>query len=138
MSDLKKTAPAGDKKGKGNATSDAISGTEAIRTWDDHRIGKDALAKRFKTNCDKGLTEGEAKAIHAEYGDNALSKKESVPWYCLFLHEMLGIFSLLLWFGSALCFIGFAISEDKEDKSNLYLGLVLAIVTFLTGCFSYA
>jgi sodium/potassium-transporting ATPase subunit alpha len=43
-----------------------------------------------------------------------------------------------LWFGSALCFIGFIISEDKEDKSNLYLGMVLAIVTFLTGCFSYA
>jgi hypothetical protein len=29
---------------------DAISGTEAIRTWDDHRIGKDALAKRFNTD----------------------------------------------------------------------------------------
>ena len=51
---------------------------------------------------------------------------------------MLGIFSLLLWFGSALCFIGYGIAKDKEDKSNLYLGLVLAIVTFLTGCFSYA
>jgi len=51
---------------------------------------------------------------------------------------MLGIFSLLLWFGSALCFIGYGISKDKEDKSNLYLGIVLAVVTFLTGCFSYA
>jgi len=59
MSDLKKTAPAGDKpKGKaGKGMNDAISGTEAIRTWDDHRIGKDALATRFKTNCDTGLTE---------------------------------------------------------------------------------
>jgi sodium/potassium-transporting ATPase subunit alpha len=141
MSDLKKTAPAGDKpkgKGKGKGMGDAISGTEAIRTWDDHRIGKDALAKKFNTNADKGLTEAEAKTAHAEWGDNALSKKESVPWYCLFLHEMLGIFSLLLWFGSALCFIGFGISKDKEDKSNLYLGIVLAVVTFLTGCFSYA
>jgi len=51
---------------------------------------------------------------------------------------MIGFFSLLLWFGAALCFIGFFIQEDKEDKSNLYLGSVLAIVTFLTGCFSYA
>jgi hypothetical protein len=51
MSDLKKTAPAGDKpKGKGKGMGDAISGTEAIRTWDDHRIGKDALAKRFNTD----------------------------------------------------------------------------------------
>jgi hypothetical protein len=26
----------------------------------------------------------------------------------------------------------------EEDKSNLYLGIVLAAVTWLTGCFSYA
>jgi len=51
---------------------------------------------------------------------------------------MIGFFSLLLWVGSALCFIGFFIQVDKEDKSNLYLGIVLALVTFLTGCFSYA
>ena len=51
---------------------------------------------------------------------------------------MVGFFSLLLWFGSALCFIGFIIQEDKEDRSNLYLGIVLAAVTFITGCFSYA
>jgi P-type E1-E2 ATPase len=51
---------------------------------------------------------------------------------------MVGFFSLLLWFGSALCFIGYIIQEDKEDKSNLYLGIVLAAVTFITGCFSYA
>jgi sodium/potassium-transporting ATPase subunit alpha len=37
-----------------------------------------------------------------------------------------------------LCFIGYIIQVDKEDKSNLYLGIVLAGVTFVTGCFSYA
>jgi sodium/potassium-transporting ATPase subunit alpha len=51
---------------------------------------------------------------------------------------MTGFFSLLLWFGSLLCFIGYGIQVDKEDKANLYLGIVLAVVTFLTGCFSYA
>ena len=51
---------------------------------------------------------------------------------------MLGFFSLLLWFGSALCFIGYILQEDKEDKANLYLGYVLAGVTFITGVFSYA
>jgi len=56
----------------------------------------------------------------------------------MFLKEMIGFFSLLLWFGSALCFIGFIIQVDKEDKANLYLGIVLAAVTFLTGVFSYA
>jgi sodium/potassium-transporting ATPase subunit alpha len=51
---------------------------------------------------------------------------------------MVGFFSLLLWFGSALCFIGYILQEDKDDRSNLYLGIVLAAVTFITGCFSYA
>jgi len=50
---------------------------------------------------------------------------------------MLGFFSLLLWFGSFLCFLGFILQEDKEDKANLYLGIVLAAVTFITGVFSY-
>lgn len=61
-----------------------------------------------------------------------------VPWYIVFLHEMTGFFSLLLWFGSILCFFGYAIQEDKaDDSSNLYLGIVLASVVFVTGVFSY-
>lgn len=59
------------------------------------------------------------------------------PWYCVFLHELTGLFSLLLWFGSALCFVGQIFQVDEEDKSYLYLGIVLAGVTFGTGCFSY-
>jgi len=55
----------------------------------------------------------------------------------LFIHELTGFFSLLLWFGSVLCFIGYAIQDDQEDRSNLYLGVVLAGVTFVTGVFSY-
>lgn len=96
------------------------------------------MCQRLGTDKVKGMTDSQAHDAHKIHGDNALTKKEAVPWYCLFLHEMLGFFSLLLWFGSALCFIGFIIQTDKEDLSNLYLGIVLAVVTFLTGCFSYA
>lgn len=134
--ELKKVIPDGGKSKKDANVNSAISGTEAIRTWDDHRIGIPALAAKFKTDPVKGLTSDQAKEIHAKVGDNALSKKVAVPWYCLFLHEMIGFFSLLLWFGSALCFIGFIL--DSSDRANLYLGIVLAVVTFLTGCFSYA
>jgi len=137
MSDVKKVSSEKSKK-KGSSMQDAVSGTEAIRTWKDHRIGIPALATQMKTDIKVGLTSEQAKAIHAEVGDNALTKKDSVPWYCLFLHEMTGFFSLLLWFGAALCFIGFIIQEDKEDKANLYLGIVLSAVTWITGCFSYA
>jgi hypothetical protein len=65
--------------------ADAVSGTEAIRTWDDHRIGPDALAKRFGTSKENGLTSAQAKEDVAKWGENALTKKEAVPWYCLFL-----------------------------------------------------
>jgi len=85
---------------------------------------------KFDTNALSGLKADQAKQKHSEIGDNALSKKESKPWYCVFFEEMTGFFSLLLWFGSFLCFIGYGIQVDKEDKANLYLGIVLAIVTF--------
>lgn len=66
-----KTAPDGKKKG--SSMQDAVSGTEAIRTWDDHRIGIEALCRKFKTNKDTGLTSDGALEAKKEYGDNALS-----------------------------------------------------------------
>ena len=85
------------------------------------------------------MTDEQLKQNHKKYEGkkNALTEKDVSPWYCVFLHEMTGFFSLLLWFGAFLCFLGYIISEDKTDKSNLYLGIVLAGVTFVTGCFSY-
>ena len=139
-SDLKKVGAAekGGAQKKGSAMGDAVKGTEAIRTWDDHKIGPQRLAGRFNTSLEAGLTQELAKQKHAEVGDNALTKKASKPWYCLFLEELTGFFSLLLWFGSFLCFIGYGIQEDGGlDKSNLYLGVVLAAVTLATGVFSY-
>ena len=71
----------------------------------------------------------------AHLGPNALTEKKGLPWYCVFAQELTGFFSLLLWFGSILCFIGYGLKT--EDPSNLYLGIVLAAVVFITGCFSY-
>jgi sodium/potassium-transporting ATPase subunit alpha len=76
--------------------------------------------------------------IHQEVGDNSLSKKDIVPWYCMLLKELTTFFALLLWVGAILCFIGYGIQQDKSDKSNLYLGVVLVAVVLITGCFSYA
>lgn len=38
--------------------SDAVSGTESIRTWNDHRIGQEKLAEKLNTDPVKGLSEG--------------------------------------------------------------------------------
>ena len=47
------------------------------------------------------------------------------------------MFSLLLWVAGILCFFAYFIQEDKTDNSNLSLGIVLVLVVFITGCFSY-
>lgn len=139
MSNIKKVgAEKGKDKAKGSGMSDAVKGTEAIRQWDDHKIGPKKLAERLGTSMESGFTSQQAKDKHTEVGDNALTKKDAVPWYCLFIHELTGFFSLLLWFGGILCFIGYAIQEDGGlDKSNLYLGIVLVFVVIATGIFSY-
>ena len=53
MSDMKKVG-AGDQKPaekkKGSSMGDAVKGTEAIRTWDEHKVGPEALAKKLQTD----------------------------------------------------------------------------------------
>ena len=41
--------------------NDAVSGTEAIRTWNDHRIGLEKLCEKFNTVSARGLTDNQAK-----------------------------------------------------------------------------
>jgi sodium/potassium-transporting ATPase subunit alpha len=130
----------GDAKNKGKSMSEAVANTEKIRTWEEHTMSNEKLIKHsgIESDAKNGLTTVEAKSRLEKYGLNQLTDKESVPWYVVFIHEMTGFFSLLLWFGAILCFIGFFIQEDRaEDQSNLYLGIVLATVVFVTGVFSY-
>ena len=44
---------------------------------------------------------------------------------------------MLLWLGSLLCFLAYVIRENK-DSTNLYLGIVLALIVWINGCFTYA
>jgi sodium/potassium-transporting ATPase subunit alpha len=85
-----------------------------------------------------GLTDKDAAERLKVNGPNQLSEKEGLPWYIRFLLCMTGLFNYLLWAGSILCFIAYGIQEDKRDKSNMYLGIVLALVVILTAIFSYS
>ena len=98
----------------------------------------DKLQTVYNTDIATGLTLDQANAKNQQLGDNVLTEKASIPWYIVFIKELTGFFSLLLWGGSALCFIGYGLQKDKADKSNLYLGIVLALVVLITGTFSYA
>jgi sodium/potassium-transporting ATPase subunit alpha len=56
-----------------------------------------------------GLTREQAHTKNKTLGDNLLTEKGVIPWYIMFLKEMTGFFSLLLWGGSALCFVAYGI-----------------------------
>lgn len=122
---------------KSASMNNAIVGTEAVRTWNDHKIGIQKLCEKFQTSVSSGLPTEYANQKRKDYGKNILSKKNSMPWYCLFLREMTGYFSQLLWLGSVLCFIAYAIRENKSDVTNLYLGIALVLIVWINGCFTY-
>lgn len=67
-------------------------------------------------------------------GLNMLTPPKKVPEWILLLREMTGFFSILLWVGAILCFVGYGL---RSEADNLYLGLTLSIVTLITGFFSY-
>lgn len=100
-------------------------------------LGSQAPWEKGAGGLPKGLTTAFVNERLAADGKNELTERAGSPWYVNFLKEMTGFFSLLLWFGAFLCFIGYGIQKDKDDKANLYLGIVLSTVVFITGCFSY-
>merc|ERR1719159_886933 len=89
----------------------------------------------IEEHMQRGLPERVAQQVLANHHPNALTPPPSTWWFWVFCSHMLGGFSLLLWAGAILCFISYGIRPENID--NLYLGSVLAIVVFLTGCFSY-
>mmetsp|Transcript_10120 Transcript_10120/g.14103 ORF Transcript_10120/g.14103 Transcript_10120/m.14103 type:complete len:1085 (+) Transcript_10120:183-3437(+) len=101
----------------------------------EHTLEIPEVEKLHSTSIKEGLTDALAAERLARDGPNELSPPPTLPWYIVFLSHMTGFFSLLLWGAALLCFIAYAINPDAVD--NLYLGMVLAIVVFLTGCFSY-
>lgn len=64
-----------------------------------------------------------------------MTEKVKDPWYVKLFHELTSFFALLLWTGAILCFIAYYL--DSSDPSNLYLGIVLAVVVFITGVVTF-
>ena len=82
-----------------------------------------------------GLSSAQAAAGQAKHGPNALTPPKQTPEWIKCLETQKGFFNLLLWAGSILCFISYAIDNSAPD--NLYLGIVLALVVIATGVFEY-
>jgi sodium/potassium-transporting ATPase subunit alpha len=124
-----------DKEKKKAGFGDALSGAEKYKSMDEHRVELEELFSRLGVDPNQGLSNGEAADRNAKYGDNAISGKKKTPWYLMLLKELTGFFPMLLWVGGILSLIAYALSPT--DPSNLYLGVVLFVVNFLTGFITY-
>eukprot|EP00359_Climacostomum_virens_P000955 CAMPEP_0204898890 /NCGR_PEP_ID=MMETSP1397-20131031/1538_1 /ASSEMBLY_ACC=CAM_ASM_000891 /TAXON_ID=49980 /ORGANISM="Climacostomum Climacostomum virens, Strain Stock W-24" /LENGTH=1138 /DNA_ID=CAMNT_0052066777 /DNA_START=88 /DNA_END=3504 /DNA_ORIENTATION=+ len=119
-----------DKKKTANQIADSI------RDINVHKLPLEELfAQIGLADPNFGLSDSEAAKKLTIEGENKLTEKHSLPWYVLFMKQLTGFFSLLLWAGAILCFIAYGL--NPADASNLWLGVVLAIVVFATGCFAY-
>lgn len=105
----------------------------------------DELAKTLETVIKKeptdtvyqGLTELHAEEKLKKFGPNALSEKKTLPWPIKLLLCMTGLFNYVIWAAGILSFIAFGIQETKDDKSNLYLGIILVCLVTSTGFLTY-
>ncbi|KAL6481399.1 hypothetical protein MHYP_G00094790 [Metynnis hypsauchen] len=107
---------------------------------DDHKLTVDELQRKYGTDPVRGLSSSRAKEILDRDGPNALTPPPTTPEWVKFCRQLFGGFCTLLWIGSLLCFIAFTVqvtTENDPTNDNLYLGIVLASVVLITGCFSY-
>uniref|UniRef100_A0A673MVJ5 Sodium/potassium-transporting ATPase subunit alpha n=1 Tax=Sinocyclocheilus rhinocerous TaxID=307959 RepID=A0A673MVJ5_9TELE len=107
---------------------------------EDHKLTLEELNRKYSTDLNKGLTNFRAKEILARDGPNALTPPVTTPEWVKFCRQLFGGFQTLLWIGAFLCFFAYtiqAVSEEEPANDNLYLGLVLAFVVSVNGCFSY-
>ncbi|KAM7379728.1 hypothetical protein PAMP_005259 [Pampus punctatissimus] len=100
------------------------------------RKKKDRDLDELKKEVSLGLTNARAAEILARDGPNALTPPPTTPEWVKFCRQLFGGFSMLLWTGAVLCFLAYSIQVATEDEP-LYLGVVLAAVVIITGCFSY-
>jgi sodium/potassium-transporting ATPase subunit alpha len=132
---------------------------------DEHKITLEELYTRLQVdNWENGLTAVQAKQVLERDGPNALTPPKQTPEWIKFCKQLFGGFALLLWIGAILCFLAYGIQASSFEEPapdnvcvisltgthglqvftalmncvlQLYLGVVLAAVVIITGCFSY-
>lgn len=137
MSDLKIESSKASGKKLTKAEQNKIKNDELKKEMNitEHKEAPEAvLAKLEVASIEAGLTTPQVHKKTELEGPNRMTPPATVPEWKKFLDQQTGFFSLLLWFGSALCFFGYFL---KREDDNLYLGIVLAVVVFGTGVFSY-
>lgn len=122
------------KKGKNEAANKTEDLKKELEMWE-HKVSVEELCRKLGTHPERGLSEAEAKMRLERDGPNVLSPPKVTPWYIKLLLQFLNFFALLLQIASILCFIAYGL--DKRVTENLYLGIVLYVVVFITAIFSF-
>ena len=129
---------------KNNQKTKNLDNLKSELEIDEHLISTAELCARFNTSNTGGLAEEQVKVNLEKYGKNILTPPPTKSNLYLLLENFLGWFNMLLWFGSALCFITayfeskFESDSGENNVNNNFLGLILASVVILTGIFSYS
>uniref|UniRef100_A0A286XER2 Sodium/potassium-transporting ATPase subunit alpha n=1 Tax=Cavia porcellus TaxID=10141 RepID=A0A286XER2_CAVPO len=139
-----KNEPSVRKKGKvklkkGKKTKDLQELKKEV-VMNDHKLTLEQLSTKYSVDLTHGHSPEKAEEILIRDGPNALTPPRTIPEWVKFCKQLFTGFSLLLWTGSILCFVAYGIElyfYEKTAKDNLYLGIVLAVVVGITGCFSY-
>ena len=95
----------------------------------------DKALEMERNYMNNGLPEQEVELRKKTYGPNSLPEKKKTPGIVLFLEEITSTFSLLLWIAAILSFVAYGL--DQNEKSNLYLAVVVIAIVLLSGFFSY-
>ncbi len=107
-------------EGRNQEFEHALEQNDELAHMKFHQIDIPTLILEMDSDEKNGLTDEKVQKKLAEIGPNKLEEKKQYPWYVKLLLEMVGIFSLLLWAGAALCFTAYAL--QPSDPSNvLYL-----------------
>ncbi|XP_025716499.1 sodium/potassium-transporting ATPase subunit alpha-2 isoform X6 [Callorhinus ursinus] len=107
---------------------------------EDHKLTLEELSAKYSVDLTMGLSPRRAQEILRQDGPNTLTPPPTTSKWFKFCKQLFSGFSILLWVGAILCFVAYGIQfhqKEEPTKDNLYLGIVLAAVVIITGCFSY-
>ncbi|XP_027468593.1 sodium/potassium-transporting ATPase subunit alpha-4 isoform X5 [Zalophus californianus] len=107
---------------------------------EDHKLTLEELSAKYSVDLTMGLSPRRAQEILRQDGPNTLTPPPTTSKWFKFCKQLFSGFSILLWVGAILCFVAYGIQfhqKEEPTKDNLYLGIVLAVVVIITGCFSY-
>ncbi|XP_018321819.1 sodium/potassium-transporting ATPase subunit alpha-like [Agrilus planipennis] len=117
-----------------------IERDKAEYTTEDHIIELKVLLEKLRTNRKTGLTIDEADDRLKKYGPNCLVPNAAISKWSVLFHNFFGGFSSLLWMGSIMCFIGYAVARTSDPsvaEDKLYMGILLLIVVIVTGGYGF-